>query len=256
MKYSLETLELFKKLANINPKIIIENIGDHVYVRSRNPSGTVYYTLKTTKENFEFPTEKLHFLNFVDFYSSFKVLSNKNSTPKIEFKTKEDFNYLELSTEESKMGIVLDNGELFRNEEDCGIADLGEYKVVGVTKQTLEKDAWCVERHKRFKTMVSNITGTNPSQGTIRVSSEESDDPKGAKICLDILNDRQYNSFKEYVPNTISGESFEFIFTKHIFTDIPDGDYVMTIYENGGLEMEMVINEDTSLVFQSYRIES
>lgn len=246
IKYDLKTIEFLKKLSTINPTLSLEIIEDSLVLFSKDITGDVLFTFKTLKENFDFGKDRIHFLNFPDFYNAFKNLSTKKGTPSLELKEEDDLLYIEMSIDQSTMGIALASEELVNNE-DSGANDLSEVEVYA----TLD---WKSERDKRFKNMINTIARGTSNEGTIDITCD------GTNVVLSILNNRQNNSFKETLGFDLDTlKPFSYRFKKDIFLAIPDGDYVINIYgkdSQGFLEMELQTEEGdpTKLTFQTYNM--
>jgi hypothetical protein len=239
IKYDTKTLESIKRLSNINPIVSLEIIEDYLVLFSNDTTGDISFTYKTPKEGFDFEREKIHFLSYPDFYSSFKALSTKTENPKLEIKEEDDQLFLEMSLGTSTMGVALDSGELII-DTDAGVKDVGDLEVLATI-------AWSAERDKRFKSMINAMT-KSPTEGLVEFTCD------GTNIVITILNDRQNNSFKEtisYDEDTL--KSFSYRFHKNIFSIIPDGDYLMTIYDGGILELDIIYKEPdpSKLTFQT-----
>lgn len=247
MKFKIETIEQLKKLANINPKMILEASDESIVLNSSDPSRSIYFTFKTLKENFEIEKEKIQFLDFNSFYNSFKALTKKekNTTvyPSLNISERDDIMFMDMSIDRSTLSIALAAQDLMDENTDGGVEDLKDF-------EDLVKIDWNLERATKFKNMLKVLTTSTPNEGFVRFTSD------GSEVEISIVNEKQDNTYREvisYGENTL--KTFSLTFQKNIFNIIPDGDYVITILNPGILEFDLISeDEKTKLTFQISKV--
>lgn len=214
--FNKKTLEIIKDLTPIANSLVIYKNGDNIEVIQSNDAESLGFVLKAKKENFNFSSDKVSFLNFKEFYNLLTVLGDDINLSQI------DDAHINISNEDNIINYKLTADDIVESNEIDD--DFGE------TDVSLKIDQKTLVEIRKMINIIENGT-TNPSSIKISVSPE--------KVILFFHNkdngDISYT--KKFESN--SKISFECTFSSDMFKNIPKGDYLIELKEEALIRLSM-----------------